>query len=235
MNDSFYDFYERLDALTLPPETDDELDQEVEENDLPPVEELTTDLSFGISEEYFTKVDNASGQLVSFYERYIADSKMHQALHTVANTHRRKNYDDLKLMVMVDVIRAYEGLGHSTRLNCPEGIALLMLLVKFFKPDYFITFDGLKKIPADVINLDGIVPYISACSDEIDIPVDNQSIISTLLQQAHPKADATYRRCLYHLFEAVSEVDGVISQSEKEFLTTLLHLDDEDEGNDIQL
>ncbi len=109
-----------------------------------------------------------------------------------------------------------------------------MLLVKLFRPDYFITYDGLASIPTDIINLDGIVPYVSACSEQIDTSKEER-VISSLLQEAHPKADRTYRICLYYLFEAVSEVDGVISQSEKEYLMTLLHLDDDDVSNDIDI
>jgi hypothetical protein len=135
-------------------------------------------------------------------------------------------------MLMIDVVRAYEGLNHSTRLNCPEGIALLLLLVKFFRPDYFISYQGLKAIPTDIINLDGLVPYISNCSDQIDIPMED-SVISVLLQDVHPKADKTYRIAMYALFEAISEVDGVISLSEREYLMSLLRLDDDDMTNDI--
>lgn len=227
--DCFTDFYERLEALTTIPEP--ELDEEGNPID---EEDFKSDLSLEINEPYFDKVDHASTTLVQFYDRYIADTVMHSALHARINTRHRKNYDDLKLMVMVDVVRAYEGLDHSTRLNCPEGIALLLLLVKFFRPDYFITFPGLKEIPTEIINLDGIVPYISACSDMIDIPSE-ESTISELLLEAHPKHERTYRVCLYHLFEAVSEVDGVISLSEREYLMTLLRLDDDDATNDINI
>lgn len=224
--DCFTDFYERLEAMTTTPEPD------LAENGEAYIDEMTSDLSEGITEDYFEKVDHASSMLINLFDKYIADTRMHVALHEHVNTRRRQNYDDLKLTVMVDVVRAYEGLDHSTRLNCPEGIALLLLLVKFFKPDYFITFRGLKAIPADIINLDGIVPYIAACSDEIDIDKD-ESIISLLLQEVRPNADRTYRMCLYYLFEAVSQVDGVISQSEREYLMALLRLDDEDVSNDI--
>lgn len=227
--DCFTEFYERLEALTVIPEP--EVD---EEGKVIMEEDLTSDLSFGIEERYFDKIDHASSTILSFYERYIADTKMHIALHEHVNTRRRKNYDDLKLMLMVDVVRAYEGLNHSTRLNCPEGIALLMILIKFFRPDYFLSYDGLKYIPSQIINLDGIVPYISACSDEIDIPTD-ESIVSLLLQEVHPKADRTYRSAMYVLYEAISEVDGVLSQSEQEYLMSLLRLDDDDISNDIEI
>ncbi len=222
----FAEFYELLENLTQPPviEGDDELGIIGDD--------FKSDLSTGIDEKYFDKIDQASSMIMSFYERYIADTRMHVALHGRVNTRHRKDYNDLKLMLMIDVVRAYEGLNHSTRLNCPEGIALLLLLVKFFRPDYFISYQGLKAIPTDIINLDGLVPYISNCSDQIDIPME-ESVISVLLQDVHPKADKTYRIAMYALFEAISEVDGVISLSEREYLMSLLRLDDDDVTNDI--
>ena len=224
----FTEFYELLENLTQPTviEEDDELGT-IDDD-------FKSDLSTGIDEKYFDKIDQASSMILSFYERYIADTRMHVALHERVNTRRRKDYNDLKLMLMIDVIRAYEGLNHSTRLNCPEGIALLLLLVKFFRPDYFISYLGLKAIPTDIINLDGLVPYISNCSDQIDIPM-GESVISVLLQDVHPKADKTYRIAMYALFEAISEVDGVISRSEREYLMALLRLDDDDVTNDINI
>jgi len=220
------DFYELLETLVQPPV----IEQDDEQGSLNDV--FTNDLSEGIEESYFEKVDQTTSMLLSFYDRYIADTRMHIALHERVNTRRRKNYDDLKLMLMIDVVRAYEGLNHSTRLNCPEGIALLLMLVKFFRPDYFISYQRLKAIPTDIINLDGLVPYIANCSEQIDIPME-ESVISILLQDVHPKADKTYRIAMYALFEAISEVDGVISRSEREYLMTLLRLDDDDVANDI--
>lgn len=222
----FTEFYELLESLTQPLVIEEEDGLETIDKD------FKIDLSTGIDEKYFDKIDQASSMILSFYERYIADTRMHVALHELVNTRRRKDYNDLKLMLMIDVVRAYEGLNHSTRLNCPEGIALLLLLVKFFRPDYFISYQGLKAIPTDIINLDGLVPYISNCSDQIDIPMED-SVISVLLQDVHPKADKTYRIAMYALFEAISEVDGVISLSEREYLMSLLRLDDDDVTNDI--
>ena len=223
----FTEFYERLEALTALPINNKEVD--VKE------EVITVDISNPeITIDYFNKVDYLSSILVSFYEKYIANAKMHQALHGIFNTHRRKNYDDLKLSLMVDVVRAYEGLDHSTSLQTPEGIALLMLLVKLFRPDYFINYPRLYAIPEDIINLDGIVPYISACSDEMST-VEEGSVISLLLIEVHPKSVQTYRKCLYYLFEAVSNADGVISTSEKEYLMELLNLNDDDVNNDINV
>ena len=222
----FTEFYELLENLMQPPVVEKDDEQGTIDDD------FKSDLSTGIEEKYFDKIDHASSMISLFYERYIADTRMHVALHERVNTRRRKDYNDLKLMLMIDVVRAYEGLNHSTRLNCPEGIALLLLLVKFFRPDYFISYQGLKAIPTDIINLDALVPYIYNCSEQIDIPME-ESVISILLQDVHPKADKTYRIAMYALFEAISEVDGVISLSEREYLMSLLRLDDDDVTNDI--
>ena len=224
--ESFVDFYERMESLTRIPEMP--YDSEDTESD-----EIMVDISNeDITQEYYNKIDYFTSMLVSFYEKYIADPKMHHALHWLFNTHRRKNYDDLKLILMVDVIRAYEGLDHSTSLRTPEGIALLLLLVKMFRPDFYISYKGLKEIPSDIIDLDGLVPYIAACSDEIKMEQE-ESIISVLLQGVNPKAETSYRKCLYFLFEAVSNVDGTESISEKGYLMSLLRLDDDDVSNDI--
>ena len=224
----FTEFYKLLEILTQPITTAEDEEQEGIFNG------FSSDLSTGIEKTYFDKIDHASSMILSLYEKYIADTQMHIALHQRFNTHRRKDYNDLKLMLMIDVVRAYESLNHSTRLNCPEGIALLLLLVKLFRPDYFISYHGLKEIPSDIINLDGVVPYILACSYEIGIPY-NVSVISLLLSKVHPKADRLYRISMYYLFESVSEVDGFISLSEREYLMELLHLDDGDITTDINI
>lgn len=104
--------------------------------------------------------------------------------------------------------------------------------MKLFRPDYFVTYEGLKAIPEEIINLDGIVPYISGCSAQIDIP-EKESVISTLLLAVCPKAERMYRIILYRLFESVAKVDGVITEHEQDYLKKLLHLDDDDIYNDI--
>ena len=226
--DCFIDFYERLESFMQPPII------EVEDDEKGSFEPLTSDLSPNIDERYFENVDYATSSIVSFYEDYISDTRMHVALQSRMNTRRRKNYDDLKLMLMIDIERAYEGLHHPTRLNSPEGLALFLLLVKMFRPDFFVTYEGLKAIPEDIINLDGLVPYISNCSAQIDIP-EKESVISILLQEVRPKADRFYRVYLYRLFEAVAQVDGIITEEEQNYLKKLLRLDDDDVSNDIDI
>ena len=70
----FTEFYERLEALTALPINNKEVDAKEEV--------ITVDISNPeITIDYFNKVDYLSSILVSFYEKYIANAKMHQAHH----------------------------------------------------------------------------------------------------------------------------------------------------------
>ena len=234
--DSFKEFYERLEMLKAAEQPEETVvTDEYGNKKIRYEEELTVDLSYsGVTPEYFEKVDNASSWLISFYNRHVAITSVHNALYDNTLLYKRRTYDDLKLCLMIDVIRCYQGLNHSTSLNSKEGLGLLILLIKMFKPSYILTYEGLPAIPESIINLDSLVPYVCACSDEINIPSD-KSIISTLLQQVKPKEDKLYREIIYRFCEAISEADGEISISEREWLMCILHLDDDDISNDIKI
>lgn len=196
-------------------------------------DDMTVDISYsGVTPEYFEKVDNASSWLLQFYEHKVATSPVYNALYDQALLHKKRTYDDLKLCLLIDVLRCYDGLNHPTSLNSREGLGLLLLLVKMYKPNMILTFEDLKAVPDSIINMDALITYASSCSDEINFPKDS-IIISSLLQQADKKSDTLYRTLLYRFCEAISEADGVISRSEKEWLMTILRLDDDDVSNDI--
>lgn len=196
-------------------------------------DDITVDISYsGVTPEYFEKVDNASNWLMQFYEHKVATTPVHNALYDQALLYKRRTYDDLKLCLLIDVLRCYDGLNHPTSLNSRERLGLLLLLVKMYKPNMILTYEDLTAVPDTIINMDALITYASGCSDEINFPKDT-IIISSLLQQADKKADMLYRTLMYRFCEAISEADGVISRSEKEWLMTILRLDDDDVSNDI--
>lgn len=234
--DSFKSFFERLEELR---QLQTELMVSREgDNDETPVysNELFVDLTkSSVTVEYFEKVETIASLLVSFFDNSIATTAVHNALYNKTLLYKRRTYDDLKLCMMIDVLRCYDGLNHNTSLSTKEGMALLMLLVKVYQPEYMMTYQNLSQVPESIINLDALVPYIAQCSDEINISQDKM-IISELLQDAgSTKNDVLYRTALYRFCEAISEADGVITQSEKEWLMSVLRLDDDDLSNDINI
>lgn len=232
--DSFKAFFERLEEQ-LAPKVDDEIVVEGDGSVRHLSEEFTVDLTrSGATKEFFERVDVAATMLMTFYDRHVATTAVHNALYDRALLYKRRTYDDLKLCMMIDVLRCYDGLGHTTSLNTKEGLALLVLLVKMYRPDFMMSYQTLDRIPESIINLDALVSYISLCSEEINFPADT-IIISELLQQARPSADIVYRTVLYKYCEAISEADGVISLSEREWLMSILRLDDDDITNDINI
>ena len=189
-------------------------------------------LSEGVTEQYYDKLDFASTMLFSFYEKHLKNKLVLNSVQGLLYTKNLEDYAGVRLCLLIDVFRCYVELGHTTRLNSPEGVALLMVLVKFLVPDFTMAYQDLKSIPSEIVNLDGLVPYIEVCSREIKIK-RGECVVSTILRDISPKNERRYRIILYRFCSAVAGVDGLITESEDDFIKTLLHLDDEDPDNDI--
>lgn len=190
----------------------------------------------GITKEYFERIDSATSNLVVFFNDQVADSTIVTALNVFLNEPNSKNigYENLKLCLLIDTLRCFIGLDHSTNINTPEGLAILILLTKIYYPYVSISYDFLKEVPEFILSLDGLVPYIGQCSAEIGNKKD-EIIISRFLFDINPNADIQYRILLYNFCEAVAKADDIITISEKEWLMSVLRLDDEDINNDINI
>lgn len=203
-------------------------------NDNYDLDDISIDLtSSGVTREYYTKIDERCDALLDFYQKEIAKSEIKIKLHELVAIDGYKDDDDLMLCLMMDFVRCFEELGHPTSLNTREGIALLNVMEKVYRPDYYMSFEELSEVPQFIINLDGMVSYIEGCIEATDL-LKTQSIISVLLQDVNPNADKEYRVLLYRLCESISEADGLISREEREFLMSVLRLDDDDVTNDIE-
>ena len=197
------------------------------------LDDVTVDLTrSGITREYYAKIDERSDAILDFFQSNIANQEVRNALKEIASIEGYRDNDDLMLCLLMDIVHCFDGLDHSTSLSTCEGIALLNVLEKVYRSDYYMSFDELSAVPSFIINLDAMVTYIFACIEATDI-IKSQSIVSALLQKVNPEADKEYRILLYRFCEAISEVDGVISIPEREFLMNILRLDDNDANTDI--
>lgn len=216
---AFSDYFEHLNVVTS---TNYELD------------DITVDLSnSGVTPEYYAKIDERSDALLDFFQREVARSEVRDTLQGMMTINGFKDDDDLMLCLLMDFVHCFENLNHPTNLNTSEGIALLNVLEKVYRPDYYMPFEELSVVPRFIIDLDGMVSYIEGCIGETPL-LKTQSIISALLQVVRPESDKEYRILLYRLCESVSEADGYISNEERDFLMSLLRLDDDDVTNDIE-
>lgn len=215
---AYIDYFEKLNMI---------INQNYDLND------ITVDLtSSGITREYYAKIDERSDDILDFFQKNIANQVVRDALKDIANIEGYRNDDDLMLCLLMDIVHCFDGLDHPTRLSTCEGIALLNVMEKVYRPDYYMSFEELSEVPSFIINLDAMVTYIAACIEATDI-VKSQSIVSALLQKVNPEADKEYRILLYRFCEAISDVDGIISIPEREFLMNILRLDDNDTTTDI--
>lgn len=215
----FTDYFDRLNMV---------INQNYDSND------VTVDLTIsGITREYYAKIDERSDDILDFFHTTIANLAVRDALKEIITIDGYRDDDDLMLCLLMDIVHCFYGLDHRTSLSTCEGIALLNIMEKVYRPDYYMSFEELSEVPAFIINLDAMVTYISACIEATDI-MKSQSIVSTLLQKVNPEADKEYRILLYRFCEAISQVDSVISIPEREFLMNILRLDDNDISTDIQ-
>lgn len=187
-------------------------------------------LQNSINEEYYNRVEQATSLLCRFYETKLVPLNLHNSLTYRLNDN---HYENLKICMLIDLERSYEGLGHSTSFNTPEGIALMILLDKMIGNKEIVTYDHLAKVSIATISLIDIIPALSGCSDFLG---DRYSLyIASLLNKKYPEAEKLYRRLIYHLCKTIAEVDGEISPSEEEWLREIALLNDDDPNNDIDI
>lgn len=193
--------------------------------------DTAVDLStIGVTENYFCNVSDAAQAITDFYEEYLTLSDFSQQIN------KKYCFDsetDVKLALIIDVLRCYDGLGHSTSFNTPEGIAIMIFLGKIYEVERIYSFKDLSDIDSGTVSLIDIIPYIDQCSHEIG----NMStlLISSILENTDPDVDKLYRQLLYKLCKSIASVDGNIAIEEKEWLEEIAHLDDDDTTNDIEI
>lgn len=192
---------------------------------------FTTDLlQYGIERDYFVKVDKATGLLMNFYYKYLTTEDIWNRIDEKLHDERKEN---AKFCLLVDITRCYDGLDHPTSFTTPEGIALMILLGKVFGVGQIQSFEQLKSVNSATLSLIDLIPYIGGLSDELG---NRYSLfLSPILNGISAETDRIYRILLYNLCKRIAEVDGVISESEKEWLEEIALLDDDNPNNDIDV
>lgn len=193
--------------------------------------EFTTDLlQYGIAKEYFEEVVKATGLLQNFYDKYLTNDIIRNAVCERLNDNHAEN---VKFCMLIDILRCYDGLDHHTSFTTPEGIALMVLLGKILNQGEINSYEQLESVNSATLSLIDIIPYISECSDELGQKYS--LFMSTIFEKEAPDIDRLYRMLLYNLCKRIAEVDGEISISEKEWLEEIALLADDDPDNDIDI
>lgn len=192
---------------------------------------FTTDLlQYGITEDYFNKVQHATELLCKMYSVKLESSNIHNAINYRLNDNHSEN---VKMCLLIDVLRCYEGLNHPTTFTTPEGIALLILLDKLIGNNEVTCYVQLGKVSSSTLSLIDVLPYLSECSDTLDSKYT--LYLPIIITKKSPDLEKTYRRLIYNLCKTIAEVDGEISIAEKEWLDEVTLLNDEDPNNDIDI
>lgn len=212
--ESLFELYEHYDSLQ------ENIDSEV-----------TTDLlQYGITRDYYDKVNTAIDLLRLFYERHLNNKQIQDAVSEHFNDRRT---DNVIFSLLIDVMRCYDGLNHPMSFNTPEGVALMMLLDKTIGEANIQSYEQLASVSSTTLGLIDIIPYINECSFELG---DRFSLfMSSLFEQTNPEIDRLYRRLLYNLCKRIAEVDGKMTESEEDWLNEMALLNDDLPDNDIDI
>ena len=184
----------------------------------------------GVTESYFGNVSDAAQAITDFYKEYLSLPDISKQIST---KYSFDSESDVKLALIIDVLRCYDALGHSTSFNTPEGIAIMIFLGKIYEVERIYSFKDLSDIDFGTVSLIDIIPYIDQCSQEIGNT--NTLLISSVLESTDPDADILYRQLLYKLCKSIASVDGNLAIEEKEWLEEIARLDDDDLTNDIDV
>ena len=187
-------------------------------------------LQYDITEDYFLKVSRAVELLFRFYEAKLANTTIRNA---VAYRLNHNHADNVKICLLIDVLRCYDGLSHPTTFTKPEGIALMVLLDKMIGEGLIMSYNQLSAVDSATLSLIDLVPYLSECSEQLG---SRYSLyLPTIFEKKAPDMQQLYRRILYNLCKTVAEVDGEISAVEEEWLNEIALLNDDDPNNDIDI
>ena len=187
-------------------------------------------LQYGITYEYYNKVDKATGLLQNFYNKYLMSDIIRNAVCKSLNDNHAEN---VKFCMLIDVLRCYDGLDHPTSFTTPEGIALMILISKVLGMGEIERYEQLETVNSTTLSLIDIIPYISDCSN--DLGKKSCLFLSPIFQEKMPDVDRLYRILIYNFCKRVAEVDGEISLPEKEWLDEIALLNDDDPDNDIDI
>lgn len=196
------------------------------------VNDFSADLrQYGITEDYYRKVDDATELLCKFYDVKLANATIKNALAYKLNDNHTEN---VKICLLIDVLRCYEGLSHPTTFTTPEGTALLLLLDKILGKREIKTFAQLGAVSSPTLSLIDIIPYISECSEGLG---EKYSLyLPTILEKKSPENEYhLYRRLIYNLCKTIAEVDSEISEAEEDWLNEIALLNDDNPNNDMDI
>lgn len=187
-------------------------------------------LQYGITEDYYKKVDEATELLCKFYDVKLANATIQNSLAYRLNDN---HYTNVKMCLLIDVLRCYEGLSHPTTFTTPEGTALLLLLDKTLGNREIKSYARLGAVSSQTLSLIDIIPYVSECSEGLGTKYS--LYLPTILKKKSPENEHLYRRLIYNLCKTIAEVDGKISEAEEDWLNEIALLNDNNQSNDVDI
>lgn len=198
-----------------------------ENNDETPIFPTTNE----ITESYFNSINDVVENLVTLFEKLKKDKDFQAAVTSGVkmklNINGKKCTDfseQLRIMLLTDLMECYIELNHPIDLNSKEGLGLLLLLART---------GGFNKITFSTLNIavnQSVVilgkNYINQLKDIIlskSTPkVEDKLIISKVLHEYNPDIQKQYLILLYRFISITAKADETVTEAEQKWLNELM-------------
>jgi SpoVK/Ycf46/Vps4 family AAA+-type ATPase len=191
----------------------------------------TNDSVNEITEPYFNTINDVVEKTVSFYKNLNNNESLQSAVNiTLVNVSTEVNSmefaEKIRLLLLFDITKCYIELGYPVNLKSKEGFGLILLLsrimrniepVKYSSINVILT-DSIVKIHEDFIKQSGI-----------NTGTSTKFYLSQILAKYDTDLQKQYHVLLYRFASVIAKADGVISETEQQWLSELLKLSDNDD------
>ena len=190
-----------------------------------------------ITEEQFNLIKSASDNLCDFMTKVCRKrnvrAKLDEMMQLESSDGRPWEISKkVRLVIITDVYRCYNGLGHDFFMdNDEENIGIYLFLSKYLKPDFDISYNNLsdfrfkvKKSFVDVLKTSDLVNQNAQMTP-------NEFFLQKALGECDRELQTQYMTLLYRFASAVAKADGQVNEAEEKWLADIIKSKELNIGN----
>lgn len=196
-----------------------------------------TSSSHCLTEEQFNFIKSASDNLCAFMTKVCRKKNVRVQLDEMiqlenSNGTQWEISKKVQLIIITDVYRCYQGLGHDFSIdNDEENIGLYLFMSKYLKPDVDITYNYQSKCKS--VLKDSYVNLLetSELLNQNAKMSTNEFFLQKVLGECDRELQIQYMTLLYRFASAVAKADGQVNETEEKWLADIMKSKDMNNGN----
>ena len=190
-----------------------------------------------ISEQYFNYLLDATKRLLEFGNRLSTDKDFCKIVGSSVSGTIKWNgriltepRDKVPILLLVDVLHCYQGLGHDLNLSSNEGLGLLLYNTLMINPDFPLEYRYLGFIRKSLIE-----PAEKFVRDSVASMAGNEDVfvLEVCLKEHKKQLHNQYVVLLYRFASLIAKADKSITTTESNWLNKIMSLKEPEGEQDI--